>query len=358
MTDPKEHERKEIKVREPKKVVERPDTFARLRKLPHPVEEIMGLAPGTTHDSPPVTTTPHQSPPLPIIAPERDYNKRANSLERDALPAGLFPGSSKKIYDALYLRTRGAVVPKKRVRAARRDLLEWTGIKNLKTIDAQLRLLMTVGLIVRHWERGSIEGSEYEVRLPEEIHSPPLTTTPHQSPPVTTTQNMTGGYSQFLGSGGYSQDVDVEATSGVDKTSYKTIEQINDDEALAELLARFQQVSRELTGKGLQAADVSKWGELADLLVAELKIAAARTGSVSSVPAFLTEHLRRRLWKKDKAQLETEAKEVGLEVGPQVDAKNCADCGGTGWWYPNGPERGVARCQHASLRQPDLGQQQ
>src|SRR5919206_5208275 len=56
--------------------------------------------PTTIHHSPPVTTTPHQSPPLPEtsrpnVAPARDFNRRANSLEREAMPQGLFPGSSK-----------------------------------------------------------------------------------------------------------------------------------------------------------------------------------------------------------------------------------------------------------------------
>ncbi len=41
---------------------------------------------------------------------------------------------------------------------------------------------MGVGLIVRHWELGSTEGSQYEVRLPEEL--PRLTTTHQQSPPL------------------------------------------------------------------------------------------------------------------------------------------------------------------------------
>src|SRR5215207_8888115 len=59
-----------------------------------------------------------QSQPKPSpIAPERNFNKRANSLEHSALPSGLFPGASKKIYDALYVRTRGAVVPARTVQA-------------------------------------------------------------------------------------------------------------------------------------------------------------------------------------------------------------------------------------------------
>ncbi|MFL6254912.1 MAG: hypothetical protein ACJ74T_07805, partial [Pyrinomonadaceae bacterium] len=54
-------------------------------------------------DSPKIAQT--QAKPSPI-APERNFNKRANSLEHSALPSGLFPGASKKIYDALYVRTR------------------------------------------------------------------------------------------------------------------------------------------------------------------------------------------------------------------------------------------------------------
>ena len=347
MTDLKEKPRREIKVREPKKA--KPDTFANLRPLPtaHPIEEILNL-PTATHQSPLLTTTQEQSPPVTNPAPARDFNRRANSLERDALPAGIFTGSSKKIYDALYLRTRGAVVPRKLVRASRKDLLAWTGIKNLKTIDAQLRLLMIAGLIVRHWERGQIDGSEYEVRLPEEVHYPPLATTPHDSPPNTTSQNMTGGYSQISGSGGNSQTADFKRTSDDIKTDLRLTDR-SDDEPLALLVANFEQVSRELTGKGLSTTEQEKWRELSELLTAELKIAAARTGSVSSVPAFLTEHLRRRLWKKDKAQLERESKEVASESIPQVDASMCQDCGSSGWWYPEGPEKGVAKCRHAKV---------
>lgn len=33
----------------------------------------------------------------------------------------------------------------------------------------------------------------------------------------------------------------------------------------------------------------------------------------------------------------------------QVDVSKCPDCNGTGWWYPKGPEKGVARCKHERL---------
>lgn len=273
-------------------------------------------------DSPPVTTTPHLPPvtttPQPTLAqpeeqrpspaPARDFNRRANSIEREALPQGLFPGSSKKIYDALYLRTRGANPPRARVRASRRDFLDWTDIRNIKTVDGHLRYLMGVGLIMRYWERGATEGSQYEVRLPEELLG--LTTTHHHSPPVTTTPFLGSGNTQFLGSGGEGQTVDSLGTSDVDKTSsFKTSTERADDEAFAALVEKLKTASREVSGKDPSKADAERWAEVAELLVTELKVAASRT-TVTSAPAFLAEHLRRRLRKADARQIEREVVEA------------------------------------------------
>jgi len=265
------------------------------------------------------------------------------------MPQGLFPGASKKIYDALYLRSRGANPPRARVRASRRDFLDWTDIRNLKTVDNHLRFLIGVGLIIRHWELGSNEGSEYEVRLPEELL--PLPTTPHHSPPLPTTQFLGSGYTQFLGSGGYSQTIDSTATSGDDKTFKTNTEKTVDDEAFADFAAALRQATREVTGRELSAAERGKLKELADVLVTELKIAAGRT-TVSSVPAFLAEHLRRRLWKKDRRQIEQETVESTADSSSSaqsLDASQCPDCFGTGMYYPNGFEKGVARCSHSKL---------
>jgi len=316
---------------------------------------------------PPLPTTPHESPPLPTTpqlapqpeeearpaasspAPARDFNRRANSLEREAMPQGLFPGSSKKIYDALYLRTRGANPPRARVRAARRDFLDWTDIRNLKTVDGHLRYLMSVGLIIRHWEPGATEGSQYEVVLPEELLR--LPTTPHHSPLVTTTPFLGSGYTQFLGSGGYSQVTDSTGTYGDDKTSsFKTKEEIDDDEALAGFASAMKKAVKEVTGREMSPAERRRWEELAEVLVTELKIAAGRT-TVSSVPAFLAEHLRRRLWKKDKRQLAEEGKAETSNPAARdsADASKCPDCFGTGMWYPEGYEKGVAKCRHEKL---------
>jgi hypothetical protein len=126
-----------------------------------------------------------------------------------------------------------------------------------------------------------------------------------------------------------------------------------DDEAYALLLSKLGQAVRDVTGRESTPADAERWGELADLLVTELKIAAGRTDGVSSVPAFLTEHLRRRLWKKEKRQLDVEGKSAVQDSQLKVDASKCPDCFGTGMWYPEGFEKGVARCRHEKLGSAD-----
>jgi hypothetical protein len=110
---------------------------------------------------------------------------------------------------------------------------------------------------------------------------------------------------------------------------------------------------RELTGR-ISTSD-EKWEELAEVLVSELRIAAART-TVSNVPAFLAEHLRRRLWKVDKARATEMAADGEVTQGQEVrsglsDEKRrmCPDCAGVGFWYPEGPDKGVAKCKHLRL---------
>ena len=126
----------------------------------------------------------------------------------------------------------------------------------------------------------------------------------------------------------------------------------NDDEAFAGFVELMAKTAEEITGRASTSAERERWVELAEVLSAELKIAAGRT-TVSSVPAFLTEHLRRRLWKKDKQQIEAEAARPRAEDSPKLDASKCPDCFGTGMWYPEGFDKGVARCEHKSLGKQD-----
>jgi hypothetical protein len=133
-------------------------------------------------------------------------------------------------------------------------------------------------------------------------------------------------------------------------TSFKTREKNIDDDAARAFVETLQQAELELTGKTIGSPE--KWRELAEVLVTELKIAAGRT-TVSNVPAFLAEHLRRRLWKVDKhraIEMAVEAEEQGSrKTLSDEERRQCPDCGGTNFWYPEGPDKGVSKCRHAKL---------
>lgn len=278
-------------------------------------------APGPEKVTPPDPPSRGVTPPNPTrpVAPAQDFNKRANSLEKLALPAGIFPGASKSLYDALYVRTRGAIVPTRTIRATKRELCDWSGIRNVKTIDSHLRYFSAIGLVVSEWERGQNEGSLYEVLLPEETRglfigsrgvTPPDPTSPPVTPPdATSPQNLGSPSPQKMGSP-HLTDPAIKSTTSTDlKTSFKTNTERDDDEAFAELVALLRNASREVTGRESAASEAGHWKEVAELLATELKVAASRT-TVTSAPAFLAEHLRRRLRKADAKQIEREVGEA------------------------------------------------
>jgi phage gp16-like protein len=269
---------------------------------------------------------------------------------REAIPGGFFKGKSKQIYDCLYSMTRGAIVPTRKVRISRPKLMTKAHIGSRVTFDANISHLKSVGLIRVVNITGEHEGNEYEVILPEEVSIPSQSShtsqTSHASKVVILDSLESSQTSHTLSTGD-------STTSGKSKTSYKTsIERTDDDAALAGLIATIKTTSKEITGKELSASEEDRWKELAEVLMAELKIAAART-TVSSVPAFLAEHLRRRLWKIDKKQAHAEGRELPDETSSMqqstADASSCPDCGGSGWWYPEGESKGVAKCKHEKL---------
>ncbi|HEV7859257.1 MAG TPA: hypothetical protein VGO91_11615 [Pyrinomonadaceae bacterium] len=304
----------------------------------------------------PIPTHPNPSQANPYqpkseqIAPSKDFNRRANSLEREALPKGLFPGTSKKLYDALYLRTRGAVVPVRTIQATKRELKDWSGLRSKNTIDLNLQILTSIGLIHRTLETGNREGSTYEVKLPEELGLQSDPSQPIPSQPIPT-QKLGWDPTQKLGWDRLGNPIENKGTYEFPKTFFKTNTEIDDDLALAGLVGRLKGVSKEITGKEPSKTERARWDELAELLVTELRIAAART-TISNVPAFLTEHLRRRLWKMDQKQMSAAGKSAAGDERPSLAAeqvKDCPDCGGTGFYYPQGFEGGVAKCRHERL---------
>jgi hypothetical protein len=46
----------------------------------------------------------------------------------------------------------------------------------------------------------------------------------------------------------------------------------------------------------------------------------------------------------------TNKEDVSQQALPlDVDTSKCPDCKGAGYWYPGGPDKGVAKCKHLKL---------
>ena len=291
------------------------------------------------------TQSTHSTEGSQPIAPARDYMKVANSINRTAMRQGLFKGKSKQIYDYLYSRTRGAIVPVRSVQASRKEIMSGAAIGSDKTIRENLRHLSSVGLVEWSEQVGAHGGNTYTVYLPEETTATQST----QATQSTAGQNLPRVPRVESTQRTHGLSVDSVVTSTDPKTSFKTDEKNDDDEAAP---ARLRALERELTGKNSGSA--AQWDELFDVLGAEMRIAAGRT-TISSVPAFMAEHLRRRLWKMDKKQAAREGKELPDQPKPPTagipQGQMCPDCNNSGWWYPDGPEKGVAKCKHARLQE-------
>lgn len=68
----------------------------------------------------------------------------------------------------------------------------------------------------------------------------------------------------------------------------------DDDDAFTQMLSKLREIVKAVTGREPTAADAERWAELGDVLASELLSGSGRT-TISSAPAFLAEHLRRRL---------------------------------------------------------------
>jgi len=289
-----------------------------------------------------------EKPKKPAVAPERDFQRIPNSITRKAIPEGVFRGKSKQVWDYLWSITRGAIVPVTSTRKSRREIKAGSGLGSMVTVDAALEHLESVGLIAVRPSVGSLSGNEYEVFTPEEAYT---STSSIASTPSTTRITQKVVVLDVLDSSTSSTTQTVEniGGSGPPNTSFKTKDINTDDEAFAEFAAAVRKTAMEITGKEPSKAEAARWAEVAEVLMTELRIAAGRT-TISSVPAFLAEHLRRRLWKKEKRQLEAENAEQKVSTpARKIDASQCPDCFGTGMYYPEGYEKGVAKCTHSKL---------
>lgn len=226
-------------------------------------------------------------------SPVRDFQKIPNSVARNL---DLFRGKSKQVWDYLWSISRGSINPARTVRRSRKEIKDGSKLGSLVTVDAAIDHLTNIGLLKVSKNIGSGGGNEYEIFAPEELDLSSTTSTSISSISSTTSSIQNLDILDILGSSRASitQVVENKDISGRPKTSSKTNTD-DDDSALAILTEKFEAASRKLVGKNLSKNDREKWGELGELLVMEMELAAARTKSVSNLPAFLTEHLRRRL---------------------------------------------------------------
>lgn len=325
----------------------RPEKDVQVASMPSPTSHTSTSSPASqTSQTRHSDNKPSDNVPA---APQRDYAKVANSITRQALPSGVFKGKSKQLYDCLYSLTRGAVVPSRTVRISRPKLMKKAHIGSRVTFDSNINHLLVTGLVKVRQIIGEHEGNEYEVLLPEEVEISIPSQTSQSS------QSSLTGYAQKLDrlvSLETSQTrhslSDLESTASTEaKTSFKTNTEKTDDEAGAAVRCAISNLIKEVTGREVTSIEYGKIVEVIEVLTLEAKIAAART-TVSSAGPFLAEHLRRRLFKKNKQELAVETAQ-SEPISPTIDVSRCTECAGIGWYYPDGKEKGMAKCKHPSL---------
>lgn len=259
------------------------------------------------------------------VIPTSNFYRKANEVV-DQLDRELTPAES-KVFDHLIRLSVGFNKDWCQVRIS--TLQARTGYRSDKTVRAAINGLIVKGRIARRTHHNNPLGDEYQIRS----YSGNTEVPEYRSTPAENTQVL------------------ESKITGQLNTDLKE-KRFDDDDAFAAFVNSWREAAREITGRETSRSESERWRELADVLITELKIAAART-TISSVPAFLSEHLRRRLWKKDKQQLSEEVKGDTTTSKPterNIDISKCPNCGGSGMYYPDGYEKGVARCRHEGLK--------
>lgn len=255
-----------------------------------------------------------QNEPAPFnqteTSPSKNFTKTSNSIVRLAIPEKYFRGQSKHTYDVLYGRTRGAVVPVRQVQLLKTELVKLTGLAE-KTVQLHIRYLRDSKLINVYPQMGSRNGWVYEVFVPEEVDDLPEYKKDWISMDKIsmdkTMQNLSSKTMQNLSILVHTNPLENKGLNPSLKTSFKDNTKNDDDnarvrEAFAGLANRLDAAARKITGRGASKSESEEWARLADLLILELEIAASRADGISSVPAFLTEVLRRQFFSSRRAK--------------------------------------------------------
>lgn len=190
MTNAKEQQKPQVKVREPKKKTQ--GIFDNLRPLPHPVEEILGLLPAVSHSTSLTQATLSKSQPVQISSPKMADDEAIYSTPVEAMPLtpvdtlvttpvadaekqyqpqyldATHTASESRVYSVMYRETISKGVRERHFGPA--ELIKKTGIRSDKTIRVALHGLITkLSVQVISSVNGNPLGPRYRVFDPKEI---------------------------------------------------------------------------------------------------------------------------------------------------------------------------------------------
>ena len=243
----------------------------------------------TSKSSPTESHSKTNTPNKTEVSPIRDYQKIPNSITREAVPAGMFRGKSKLVYDMLWSKSRGKINPSRTVKISRREIKKETAIGSMVTVDAALNHLQSIGLIQVVRNVGSLTGNQYEIFAPDE-----LTSSTSRASTSSPTQNLDNLDIPESGNTRRTQTEEKEDSYNDAKTFFKDFLNLDDD--LKEILIMLTDASKRATGKGLTKKDAEALRDLFEIVITETDIARTRTKSVSVYLKFAVENLRRRLY--------------------------------------------------------------
>lgn len=242
-------------------------------------------------------------------SPEKDWQKVPNSIARDAIPTGVFTGKSKQVWDYFWSISRGSIKKNRFVRVTRPEIKQGAGLGSFVTVDNAVARLQEIGLIRKvEVVSGKHDGNQFEVFEWNELET--ATSSASDTSDTSYTQKvellvLPESSNTSSSSGSINTGVSDEP-----KTLLKTLSFKSDDEGLiVAFLEKMNSAAKNKTGRNLSRRDLESLADIAELLIAETEIAAARTNSISAYIPFMAENLRRRLHAKPKFEKKgTEAK--------------------------------------------------
>jgi hypothetical protein len=219
---------------------------------------------------------------------------------------GLFrSGKSKHLYDFLYLKTRGAIVPVRKIRMTKSQLMRDAGIGSRNTFDSIIADLRMKGLVQVSVVIGEQAGNEFEVFTPEEIGYGGAvelpTAQPGQTGQTTHTSNTSVAQNQReldsaeSGQRAHSPESTNNGQSADGKTLFKDFLKPDDEPLAVEIFKKLNTACRATTGRDLRRADLEGLDGTIDMLIQEVLAAGERTKGISVFGKFMEAVVRRKL---------------------------------------------------------------